>query len=73
VLHCPVQSFEVVLTLSHDYSLIIKSYTLANVSSGNRVNFVEQWGFLAEDVEIHGFVQVFNQIITILSTPTCLN
>ena len=25
------------------------------------------------DVEIHGFVQVFNQIITILSTPTCLN
>jgi len=29
--------------------------------------------YSAGDVEIHGFVQVFNQIITILSTPTCLN
>jgi hypothetical protein len=26
--------------------------------------------YSAGDVEIHGFVQVFNQIITILSTPT---
>jgi hypothetical protein len=29
--------------------------------------------YSAGDVEIHGFVQVFNQMITILSTPTCLN
>jgi hypothetical protein len=27
-------------------SLIVKPYILAKVSSGNRANFVEEWGFL---------------------------